>query len=838
ERRGPESQKGQNDTYFVYNALGQLRFVLSPAYQQDADLTEYAYEYRYDQHGNVVYKSIPGAGYTQYWYDRAGRLAYMQDANLRSKSLYRFFVYDKAGRQAIQGVCKVCTRDETVNFATYAGGTSGFMQTGYTLANASRIQQATLETVSYYDGYTFASALDSDLVKATTQSVKGLLTGSVVYNSDGTKSTSAFYYDAKGQVTESREKTSFGTLRTTTNTYTYSGQPLKTSMTEGSVTLITENTYDSATGLLTATDVTVNGVKRRVSAVTYDDLGRIASVVRGAEQNSGGKVSYTYNLHGQTRSISGPGFSQNLYYADWTGTKLYNGSVSAMTWIMGTDATVRGYKYIYNGYGWLASADYGEGDALTSNRMHYTEKATSFTLNGGVKKLERYGRMSSGTFGKIDDLTVSYSGNRISTVSDAAPAVTQTGSMDYPGGSYLSAFTYSDFGALTSDRSRGISSIIYDNLGNPLKTSFSNGNITHNVYSATGEKLRSDAVQSISGTSISRTITDYRGPVVYRDGKVHMVLFPGGYATINGTAVIFHYYTQDYLGNNRAVINGSTGAIEQTVAYYPYGAVIADLGTNPTTQQYKFGGKELITANGLNEYDFGARNYYPAVPAFTRIDQQCENFQHLSPYLFCGNDPVNNVDPTGKVFETVWDIGNVLYDVGAAIYHHATGDHEAATGNWVDAGLDVVAVIIPGLPAGTSKLLSTGAKTAKNIEKASDVNKGIEIASEIGKTGIEKTAESSRNAAIRAGRSGKQGRLRELGDDPKLGKNDRAWIKQDQKLIKENKRTSIRVPPGKELAHPRGKEAAKGYTYKEAKLQLKSNHKIQHKHDNNGKKNR
>ena len=81
-------------------------------------------------------------------------------------------------------------------------------------------------------------------------------------------------------------------------------------------------------------------------------------------------------------------------------------------------------------------------------------------------------------------------------------------------------------------------------------------------------------------------------------GKVDMVLFPGGYATIDGTAVMFHYYTQDYLGNNRAVINGSTGTIEQTVAYYPYGGVIADLGTKPTSgQPYKFGGKELITAN-------------------------------------------------------------------------------------------------------------------------------------------------------------------------------------------------------------------------------------------------
>ena len=100
--------------------------------------------------------------------------------------------------------------------------------------------------------------------------------------------------------------------------------------------------------------------------------------------------------------------------------------------------------------------------------------------------------------------------------------------------------------------------------------------------------------------------------------------------------------------NNRAVINGSTGAIEQLMAYYPYGGIIADLGTVATTgQPYRFGGKELITANGLNEYDFGARQYYTAVPGFTRIDPMAEKYPWLSPYLYCANNPVNFSDPTG-----------------------------------------------------------------------------------------------------------------------------------------------------------------------------------------------
>ena len=182
---------------------------------------------------------------------------------------------------------------------------------------------------------------------------------------------------------------------------------------------------------------------------------------------------------------------------------------------------------------------------------------------------------------------------------------------------------------------------------------------TANVYSATGEKLKTVHVTGVSvaqpgsvpyaeamsvaepqpdGTDVvalqGQSTVEYHGPVIYRDGKVDMVLFPGGYATINGTAVTFHYYTQDYLGNNRAVINGSTGAIEQTVAYYPYGGVIPDISTNPTTvQPYRFGGKELITTNGLNEYDFRARQYYSAVPCFTKPDPSCEKYYWLSPCL-------------------------------------------------------------------------------------------------------------------------------------------------------------------------------------------------------------
>ena len=317
--------------------------------------------------------------------------------------------------------------------------------------------------------------------------------------------------------------------------------------------------------------MTVNGTKQRVSAVTYDDLGRIASVIRGAAQKSGGTLSYKYNLHGQTTEISGPGFSQKLFYTDGPGKKkLYNGSISAMTWTMGTDTRVRGYKYTYNGYGWLTAAEYGENDDLSANQHRYTERFLDFMRNGGIRRLQRHGLKADGVHGKVDNLHISYDGNRITTVLEDADQVTQNGSMDYPGEKREMEFEYNEWGALIKDESRGITDITYDDLGNPVMIRFKDRGLINNVYSTTGEKLKTmyrlgitfpaDTMQghvpSVGNSLLfSYDVTQYHGPVIYHNKKVDKVLFPGGYATISKTSATFHYHSQDYLSNHRVKQN-------------------------------------------------------------------------------------------------------------------------------------------------------------------------------------------------------------------------------------------------------------------------------------------
>ena len=52
--------------------------------------------------------------------------------------------------------------------------------------------------------------------------------------------------------------------------------------------------------------------------------------------------------------------------------------------------------------------------------------------------------------------------------------------------------------------------------------------------------------------------------------------------------------------------------------------------------------------HGLDEYDFHARGYYPAIMRTTTIDPHAERYYETSPYAWCGNNPLRYVDPDGR----------------------------------------------------------------------------------------------------------------------------------------------------------------------------------------------
>ena len=120
-----------------------------------------------------------------------------------------------------------------------------------------------------------------------------------------------------------------------------------------------------------------------------------------------------------------------------------------------------------------------------------------------------------------------------------------------------------------------------------------------------------------------------------------------------------------------------------------------------------FTGEERDSETGFSY--FGAR-YYDSdlMTGWLSVDPLSDSIPYASPYIYCLNNPIKLKDPNGEIpLETIWDIGNVLYDFGAAITNHIKGDHEAAKSNWCDLALDAAATLTPYVPAGVSKLKTT-----------------------------------------------------------------------------------------------------------------------------------
>jgi RHS repeat-associated protein len=651
-----------SDTYYVYDDFGNLRYVLPPAVSDisQTTLSNFAYIYKYDERNRCIEKKLPGCEPFYFIYDKADQLIFSQDGNQRSgdPNTWSFFLYDSVGRPIVSGICinpDIEGCKNTIVKCELGEADNSFA--GY-IPNIV-LQNVALLSVNYYDNYDFISFQTSINPEKLNYipyaqidqpgNSKGLLTGTRLYQLDNSKkyTISATYYDQHDRIIQTHTSNRFGGFDDEYIEYSFIRKPMCKKLVhsfDGKTTLeeFFSYSYDKMLRLV-GVEHSVNG-DLKYYEYKYDKVGRLISktISETPEQ-----ISYNYNVRDWLTQIVGTKFNQTLTYESSVNgvvpdKALYNGNISAMKWRAGDETTERGYRFAYDGLNRLTAAAYGEGASLTANLGRFNETVTAYDKAGNILSLQRQGKLDSG-YGMMDNLAYTYTGNRLIRVSDAV-----TTPITYPGAFHFvdranvaNEYTYDANGNLTKDLNKNIASITYNSLNLPSVVAFADGNTVSYGYDAAGSKL--SVAYTVGGSTVK---TEYAGNKVYRNGTLSMILTEEGYITLSGTTPTYHYYLKDHQGNNRVVID-QAGTVEQVNHYYPFGGLFGE-GLQTSNQPYRYNGKELDRMHGLDWFDYGARHYDAALGRWWTPDPLAEKYYPISPYAYCGNNPVRFIDPDGK----------------------------------------------------------------------------------------------------------------------------------------------------------------------------------------------
>jgi RHS repeat-associated protein len=420
--------------------------------------------------------------------------------------------------------------------------------------------------------------------------------------------------------------------------------------------------------------------------------------------------------------------------------------------------------------------------------------------------LTRYGINDFGDPIPVDDLQYTYANNGMSNkllkVAESNYGNAAQGFKD--GTNTGDDYMYDAFGNMNKDENKGITNITYNHLNLPKKISFAGNNSITYIYNALGVKLRKDVVEADT-----QATTNYMGSFQYNNNTLQYIHTAEGYVrhtprptgTSYGAFDYVYNYT-DHLGNIRLSYtldpSGEGLKVMDEIDegdsmntktkyfpvnqnhYYPFGLKHTynldkrsigyfenlDGGTLDPTQdtrrtrmvsnngyQYKYNGKEWQDELGLSLFDYGWRNYDPAIgrwvnidPLFNDLDTAIDfnqeddnddeddmlealsrnmavgggvfNTNNLNPYAYGYNDPVSYDDPDGRcpvctlVGAAVGGVVGGGIEIASQLYSNGSVDNWSAVGGSALQG--AVTGGVAGLTGGTILLVTAGAAGAAN----------------------------------------------------------------------------------------------------------------------------
>ncbi len=460
-------------------------------------------------------------------------------------------------------------------------------QTTYTYTKLDRIATTNYKNSSGGDTSSLTSSYDDD--------------GNVLSVADSTAGTTSFTYDSLNRQTKK-------TLPdTTTITYTYDATNNLTSLTDtgGIVTYgydnlnnMTSLTQPKGSGTETLTyGYDVNGRRTDIgypanidgtaTFITYDKGGRISDITTYGQYVTETDYSYSYT------NPNGPsGNYMSLRYS--VTATLGNSAVGTTT-------------YSYDKLNRLTGA------ATTTGNAYPMTSSYSYDANGN--------RLSGSTTGTGASMPYNYT-YQYDTANQLKQVNASTCTNDGNG---------NQTGCGTSYRE------VYNARNQTTSMSSPNGNLTHQYVGA-------DSTERVStGGSHAATYTiNVLGLGTEKDSSGNLVAYTRdnkGNLISERTSGGNYYYLFDGLGSVVALMPPSAADVTNTYLYDPYSVTQHQTGTQYNPWQFASG---YLDASTLY-YKYGTR-YYDRFGRWTQKDP----VPAANPYLYVNDDPVNEVDPSGK----------------------------------------------------------------------------------------------------------------------------------------------------------------------------------------------
>ncbi len=470
-------------TYYVYDALGNLRTVIPPKATEwlatstgnwnlsnptgKQVLNRLCFRYEYDDRNRMVVKQVPGAGEVWMVYDQHDRLVMTQDAKMRPNELWIWTYYDDFNRPV-----KTVLGDYPYERTDMVD----FLATDPDFFAHNVLNNAQVLTENYYDGYSWTSgtgmpatfssaetstgfAAASDVTAPYARSitpsdfVQGMVTGSKVrVLGTNTFLYTVSFYDDRGRVIQTHRTNLTGGTDITTTQYAFDGRVLAvkqnhnaTGMQPAQTTVITYNDYDDAGRLVKVRKSIGGGTAKTILQNEYDALGQLKAKKLGSKGTTTDPlaiIDHQYNIRGWLTGInrdyangSGPQtdryFGMQLSYDDNTFTQnQYNGNIAGIKWRSQGSQAQRAYGFGYDAANRLLKADFTQLSGSGWNQsdgVNYDVKMgdgndplTAYDANGNIMRMQQWGLKVGGS-AQIDDLTYSYpnNSNQLQQVSDA-----------------------------------------------------------------------------------------------------------------------------------------------------------------------------------------------------------------------------------------------------------------------------------------------------------------------------------------------------------------------------------------------------------------------------------